>query len=168
MVFMRRILAVCKAIAASCTDLLPCPAMKSVYDTRRTNLRTLINQWGGPTSLSRKLGHSNGSYLAQIAGPRPSREISEKVAREIEHKLGLPIAWMDQDQPAGGQHLNDQALTEVVKAVATVLRDAGLRPDPDTYGTLVQLAYDRAKLTGHIEESYIQKLTTLVRGSGKS
>ena len=43
-------------------------AMKSVYDTRRTNLRSLIGQWGGPTSLSKKLGHSNGSYLAQLVG----------------------------------------------------------------------------------------------------
>jgi hypothetical protein len=142
--------------------------MISVYETRRVNLRALIGQWGGPTSLSRKLGHSNGSYIAQIAGPNPSREISEKVAREIESKLGLPVAWMDQDHPAGGQQLNDQALTEVVKAVATVLRDAGLRPDPETYGTLVQLAYDRAKLTGRIDEHYIQKLTTLARWSGKS
>jgi hypothetical protein len=142
--------------------------MQSVYETRRVNLRTLIGQWGGPTSLSRKLGHSNGSYLAQLAGPRPSREISEKVARELETKLGLPVGWMDQDHPASGQQLNDQALTEVVKAVATVLRDAGLRPDPETYGTLVQLAYDRAKLTGRIDEQFIIKLTTLARGSGKS
>jgi hypothetical protein len=141
--------------------------MLSIYDTRRTNLRALIGQWGGPTSLSRKLGHANGSYIAQIAGPRPSREISEKVAREIEAKLGLPVAWMDQDHPTGGQQLNDQALTEVVKAVATVLRDANLRPDPDTYGTLVQLAYDRAKLTGRIDEHYIKTLTTLLRGSGR-
>jgi hypothetical protein len=142
--------------------------MISVYETRRLNLRTLIGQWGGPTSMSRKLGHANGSYIAQIAGPHPSRDISEKVAREIEGKLGLPVGWMDQDHPAGGQQLNDAALTEVVRAVATTLRDAGLRPDPDTYGTLVQLAYDRAKLTGRIDEQYIQKLITLARGSGKS
>ena len=142
--------------------------MQSVYETRRVNLRALVNQWGGPTSLSRKLGHSNGSYLAQLAGPRPSREISEKVAREIEGKLSLPVGWMDQDHPSGGQQLNDQALTEVVKAVATCLRDAGLRPAPETYGTLVQLAYDRAKLTGRIDEQYINKLIILARGSGKS
>jgi len=141
--------------------------MKSVYDTRRENLRSLIGQWGGPTSLSRKLGHTNGSYLAQLVGPNPSREISEKVAREMETKLGLPIGWMDASHPSDGQRLNDQALTEVVKAVATVLRDASLRPDPETYGTLVQLAYDRAKLTGRIDEQYIKTLVQLLRGSGK-
>jgi hypothetical protein len=51
--------------------------------------------------------------------------------------------------------------------VATVLRDAGLRPDPETYGTLVQLAYDRAKLTGRLDENHIKQLTNLFRGSGK-
>lgn len=141
--------------------------MKSVYDQRRENFRSLMGQWGGPTSLSRKLGHANGSYVAQIAGPNPTREISEKVAREVEGKLGLPIGWMDQEHAAGGAQLNDEALTEVVRAVATCLRDAGLRPAPDTYATLVQLAYDRVKLTGRIDEAYIQKLIDLARGGGK-
>jgi hypothetical protein len=141
--------------------------VRTIYDTRRDNLRALIGQWGGPTSLSKKLGHSNGSYIAQLAGPRPSREVSEKVAREIEQKLGLPVAWMDQDHPAGGQQLNDETLTECVKAVATCLRDAGLRPGPDAYATLVQLVYDRVKLTGRLDEQHIQKLTTLLRGGGR-
>lgn len=141
--------------------------MRTVYDTRRENLRRLIGQWGGPTSLSKKLGHANGSYVAQLAGPRPSREVSEKVAREIERKLGLPIGWMDREQEGGGPHLDDAALTEVVRAVATCLRDAGLRPGPEAYATLVQLTYDRVKLTGQVDESYIIKLIELTRGSGK-
>lgn len=138
--------------------------MQSIYDLRRDNLRRLIGQWGGPTSLSKKLGHANGSYIAQLAGPRPSREVSEKVAREIEAKLKLPMGWMDQDHPAGGPHLDDEALTEVVRAVATVLRDAGLRPAPEAYATLVQLTYDHAKLVGRIDETYINKLAELMRG----
>ena len=138
--------------------------MQTIYDVRRDNLRRLIGQWGGPTSLSKKLGHANGSYIAQLAGPRPSRDVSEKVAREIERKLGLPIGWMDREQEAGGPHLNDEALSEVVRAVATCLRDAGLRPKPETYATLVQLTYDRVKLTGQVDESYINKLITLARG----
>jgi len=140
--------------------------MTSIYELRRQNLRALIGQWGGPTSLSKKLGHANGSYIAQLAGPRPSREVSEKLAREIEVKLGLPAAWMDHGHAAGGQALNDETLTECVKAVATCLRDVGLRPEPEAYATLVQLAYDRAKLTGTIDEPYIHKLISLLRGSG--
>lgn len=61
--------------------------MKSVYDTRRDNVRALMKTWGGPSSLAKKLGHANGSYLAQIAEPNPRREISEKVARETAKPL---------------------------------------------------------------------------------
>jgi hypothetical protein len=165
---MWQILANSTGLAASSYTLLPCPAMKTVYDVRRENLRAMVKSWGGPTSLAKKLGHANGSYLAQLVGPNPRRDVSEKVAREIESKLGLTLGWMDQEHERQPGKLNDQALTEVVRAVATVLRDAGLRPDPETYGTLVQLAYDRAKLTGQVDESYIQKLSTLVRRSGKS
>jgi hypothetical protein len=63
--------------------LWQCAGMLDVYRTRRENLRDLSRSWGGPTSLAKKLGHSNGSYLAQLIGPHPSRDVSEKVARII-------------------------------------------------------------------------------------
>ncbi len=137
--------------------------MKSVYDVRRENLRALMKTWGGPTSLAKKLGHTNGSYLAQIAGPHPRREISEKVAREIEGKLGLAIGWLDQAQANRTGKVNDKALADCVRAVAAVLRDAGLRPDPDAYATLVQLVYDRSKLTGTLDEDFVKQLVGLIR-----
>lgn len=136
--------------------------MRSVYEIRRDSLRTLVTQWGGPTSLAKKLGHSNGSYIAQLVGPNPSREISEKVARQIEGKLGLPIGWLDQEH-TGKPKVDDAALAECVTAVAAALRDANLRPDPDTYGTLVSLVYEHANLTGRIDEPYIIKLIGLTR-----
>jgi hypothetical protein len=141
--------------------------MQSVYDKRRENLRRLIGQWGGPTSLSKKLGHANGSFLAQIAGPHPRREISERTARSIESTLGLTVGWLDQDHHGSNHQLNDAALAEVVRAVATCLRDVGLRPGPDVYASLVQLAYDRAKLLGRIDEPFITQIIGLTRGSGK-
>lgn len=135
--------------------------MKSVYETRRENLRGLMTQWGGPTSLAKKLGHSNGSYVAQLVGPNPSREISEKVARDMEAKLGLPLGWLDQEHANNGRPVDDQTLAECVRAVAAAIRDANLRPDPDTYATLVGLAYEHTKLTGRVEEPYIQRLVRL-------
>jgi hypothetical protein len=137
--------------------------MRTIYDIRRENLRVLMTQWGGPTSLAKKLGHANGSYLAQLAGPNPSRDISERVARDVESKLGLPPMWFDQPQADSAKKLNDEALATCVRAVATVLRDKGLRPDPETYATLVQLAYDHQKLVGGIDEGFITKLTGLIR-----
>ena len=129
--------------------------MKSVYDTRRENLRALMREWGGPTSLAKKLGHSNGSYLAQLIGPHPSRE--------IEGKLALPLGWLDGEHDGQGRQIDDQTLGECVRAVAAAIRDAGLRPDPDAYANLVSLAYEHTKLTGRVDEPFISKLVRLIR-----
>ncbi len=137
--------------------------MKSVYEIRRENLRALMKTWGGPTSLAKKLGHSNGSYIAQLAGPHPTRNVSEKGAREVESKLGLPLGWMDSEHQRAPGKLNDKALADCVRAVAACLRDAGLRPDPDVYATLVQLVYDRAKLTGQLDEAFVKQIVGLIR-----
>jgi len=137
--------------------------MKSVYDMRRDNLRSLMTQWGGPTSLAKKLGHSNGSYVAQLVGPNPSREISEKVARDMESRLGLPIGWLDQEHAGNGRQVDEETLSACVRAVAAAIRDAGLKPDPDAYANLVGLAYEHTKLTGRVDEPFIQKLIGLIR-----
>lgn len=137
--------------------------MKSVYETRRENLRGLMTQWGGPTSLAKKLDHSNGSYVAQLVGPNPSREISEKVARDMEAKLGLPIGWLDQEHAGNGRQVDDAVITECVRAVAAALRDVGLSPTPENYANLVGLAYEHAKLTGRVDEPFITKLIGLTQ-----
>jgi hypothetical protein len=137
--------------------------MHSVYDTRRENVRALMAQWGGPTSLAKKLGHSNGSYVAQLVGPNPSREISEKVARDMEGKLGLPIGWLDQEHTASPRQVDEETLSACVRAVAAAIRDAALKPDPDAYANLVSLVYEHAKLTGRVDEPFIQKLIGLIR-----
>lgn len=136
--------------------------MRSVYDLRRDNLRTLIQQWGGPTSLAKKLGHANGSYIAQLAGPNPSREISEKVGRDVESKLGLPIGWLDHEQ-SGAHPVDDEALAACVRAVAAEIRDLGLKPDPDAYANLVGLAYEHTKLLGRVDEPFIKRIVRLAK-----
>ena len=137
--------------------------MKSTYDQRRENLRALTKQWGGPTSLARKLGHSNGSYLAQLIGPHPSRDISEKVAREIEIKLNLPVGWLDSEQGNGTRQVDDSVLGECVRAVAAALRDAGVKATPDQMADLASLTYEHAKLTGRIDEAFIKRIVRLTK-----
>lgn len=137
--------------------------MLSVYETRRENLRMLTREWGGPTSLAKKLGHSNGSYLAQLIGPHPSREISEKVAREIEGKLGLPLGWLDAAHDRRAQ-VDDTALAECVRATTTAIREAKLHPSADKFGTLVGLVYDQYRLLGRVDEAFILKLVKLIKG----
>ena len=135
--------------------------MRSVYDIRRLNLRNIMGQWGGPTSLAKKLGHTNGSYLAQLIGPNPSREISEKVAREIETKLALPANWLDQEH-GQSRPVDDDLLCECVRAVAAAVD--GKRISPDVMAEMVSAVYEHAKLTGRIDEPFINRLTRI---SGK-
>lgn len=70
--------------------------MSKSNDHRLTNLRRLIDDAGGPSSLAKKLGYSNASFLVQMAGPNPMRKVTEKTARAFEEKLGLPAGHLDQ------------------------------------------------------------------------
>lgn len=40
--------------------------MPNTYEQRRANLRNLMREWGGLTSLAKKRGRANGSYVAAL------------------------------------------------------------------------------------------------------
>lgn len=136
--------------------------MVSVYDIRRTNLRKLMTQWGGPTSLAAKLGHSNGSYLAQLAGPHPSREVSERTAREMESALSLPSGWFDQPHKEA-QPLDDSVLAVCIRATTEAVRDQKVKVGPEKFADIVSLAYDNARASGRLDEQFINRLVRLMK-----
>lgn len=70
-------------------------ATATVSDYRREHLRRLIDDHGGPTKLAAVLGYTNGSFLVQMAGPNPMRQVTEASAREYERRLGLPEGSLD-------------------------------------------------------------------------
>jgi hypothetical protein len=80
-----------------------------IYKNRRENLRDLIEKNGGANSLARRLSHANASYLSQMAGPNPTRKITERTAREIEEKLGLAYGDLDKGFDSGYAKVNRQA-----------------------------------------------------------
>ncbi len=71
------------------------PVLGAVFDTRRTNLRLLADTYGGPSLLAAKLQLAHPSYLSQLIGPNPQRNVSERTARTYEERLGLPAGWLD-------------------------------------------------------------------------
>jgi len=151
----------------------------TLYEIRLANLRALIRQFGGPTSLALKLGHSNGSFLSQVAGPRPSRKISEKVAEEIEQKLQLPDGWISEDhgaaKPAAKPAVKVQGppvrppdenqLRESVRAVVTAVREAQVNPGADAFAEMVTLVYEHQQLTSKLDQPYVQRLVKLLGGN---
>lgn len=134
-----------------------------VHAIRLQNLRLLIRQWETATSLARKLGHANASFVVQLAGPNPRRTISEKVARQIEDKLKLPTLWMDQAHADSQIQIDDAFLRECVRMVASCIRDAGLTLDPEVVATLTSLAYEHAKATGEVDKRFVQTLLQLTK-----
>jgi hypothetical protein len=75
--------------------------MSRVVEVRRANVRQLMGERGGLTDLSKRLGYKNPSFLSQMTGPEPTREITEKTARKIEKALALDPGSLD--QPIGYQ-----------------------------------------------------------------
>lgn len=72
--------------------------LDKIFEIRRENLRRKIREAGGPGSLTLQLNLSNPSYLSHLAGPTPSRVITEKTARKVESLLGLPQGWLDVEE----------------------------------------------------------------------
>ena len=140
--------------------------METLANIRKANLRTLIAQWNGATSLAKKLRYAHASYLSQMVhGKRP---ITEKTARKIEAVLKLPALWLDTErgeQSSAPIELDANALARVLDAVNTVkaglpidkkisqtkyseiiafvykgLSGSGRLPDNDAIGALLRLA----------------------------
>lgn len=129
-----------------------------LYSTRRRNLRALIDQWDGPVKLARHLGHSSASFLSQLTGPRHNREITEKVARAIERKTGLPTGWLDQAEHTPPPPVDETKLLRVVRLVGQALEDANVNVNPRKFAELVALLYEHGE-----DEMFLRRMIDLTK-----
>ena len=123
-------------------------------DNRRENVRALVELRGGVSKLSRARGYKNPSFISQMAGPDPTREITEKTARRIEQALNLPVGSLD--LPPGPKPQASAALgaapldsttalvADVIRTVSKMCEDEGLSTPPSKFGDLVILALNDA------------------------
>jgi hypothetical protein len=143
----------------------------NIADTRRTNLRTLIEQHGGVSRLSEKLGYRSPSFLVQQAGPNPSREVTEKSARNFEQKLGLEAGYLDRNPDLA---LTQQApvvidsgvISDVIRLVGALMaREQVPVPAPERFADLLALAVtDTLEHGGVPRESHIRSVVRLLKG----
>lgn len=121
-------------------------------DNRRENVRALVELRGGVSKLSRALGYKNPSFISQMAGPEPTRDITEKTARRIEQVLNLPMGSLDlppgskpQASATAAPLDNTTALVaDVIRTVSRMCEDEGLSTPPSKFGDLVILALNDA------------------------
>jgi hypothetical protein len=131
--------------------------MKTIGETRRANLALLVSQWGGPTTLARRLELSGPSYLSQLANGHS--EFGEKAARRIEQTLELPAGWLDAEHKEQTDGLVPELL---VDAVCTVLDAPGAKDLPCAkIAQLVLMIYEDARKTGRISPPYVEQMLKL-------
>lgn len=138
------------------------PNTPPVFETRRANLRALIEQYQGPSSLARRLGLSGPSFLSQITGGH--RHLQEKTARRWEELLGLEAGWLD--RPREGLSVRSVDLDLIVAVVHTVGRVAehdSKTVRPVQFAQVVVLAYEDALAKGRIDEQFVRRLLNLTR-----
>jgi hypothetical protein len=141
-------------------------AKRDVLEIRRDRLRELMRVRGGPGALAKKLGYSSGSYLSQVAGPTPTREISERVARAMEKLLQLPDGYLDREEdPPSAPAVDVQAplVADIVHIVMDIIDSAPQRPSSSKIAEVVALAYEQASATGgKVDREFVRRLLRLV------
>jgi hypothetical protein len=136
---------------------------RDIQEVRRVNLKLLIAQWGGPTSLAKKLGFAGPSYLSQlISGLRP---ITEKCTHKTEMALELTPGWMDEEHEDNAKPaaVDDMLVTKVVKLLGVALEEAKLQLPPSKFANLVVMVYEESTRRGSTDENYIKQLIKLLR-----
>ena len=146
---------------------------------RRENLRALAAIHGKKT-LSIKLGYLQPSFLSQMIGPNPTRDISEKSARSYERKLSLEDGFLDRPLLSSGlanpvqgtvesfssaqiKKINDM-LVEVVQLVGSSLQSEGITLPPTRFANLLTLAVgDAMEHNCAPRESQIKQMVKLLK-----
>lgn len=157
-----------------------------VADNRRENLRSLMKQHG-PLPLSEKLGYANSSFLVQMAGPNPSRPVSEKNARKFELALGLAAGALDEAPGAFAQRIGtavtmsapptplptltdsvpvDQVVPMVLDVLSLVRQVSGDEqvslPEPK-FNDLVAMAFRDSLEHGGPRQDFVRSILRLVK-----
>lgn len=121
-----------------------------------------------------RLGFS-ASYLTQLAGPNPSRGITERTARRIENILDLPAYYMDQKCDTSPQaHLPGPCssstartlLKEVLKEVASQLEGAETKVSYSKFAQIVALTFEDAEERGGLRREFLENLIQLSTTDG--
>lgn len=137
--------------------------MHDPTELRRRNLQSLVKERGGTTAVARSLGYANGSFLSQMIGPNPSREVSEKTARSIESALTVPSGWLDEQHGEGTQNDEERlTLPMALRSLSEELASHGTRSlSAERFGELCALLFDQCESPGYVEQTTLKRLIRL-------
>ncbi len=145
--------------------------MSRVAEVRRANVRQLIGERGGLTDLSKRLGYKNPSFLSQMTGPEPTREITEKTARKIEKALSLdpgsldkPIGYAKAEQSPSRPDPDVVALvSEVIRMIGRECDAAEVHPSPGKLADIAALVLAASFEQGRPPADHIKQIVNLLK-----
>jgi len=136
---------------------------------RRANLRKLMVEHGA-AKLATMLGYKQSSFLSQMAGPNPTREVTEKTVRAFEKQLGLPAGAMDKpmgDEVAPAELSSAETIALMLKlagVAATMCEKESVMLSPSKYATLLSVGIaDVLEHKNTIREDHIRQLVSLLK-----
>lgn len=158
-----------------------------VADHRRENLRALMKKHE-PQHLAAKLGYANSSFLVQMAGPNPTRPVTEKSAAKFEQALELPAGALSEPPqtfaqyigvaapvathttaapiPAGDAVPVDQVVPmvlDVVTLVQRISRDEQVSLPEPKFADLVAMAFRDSVEHGGPRQDFVRSILRLVK-----
>lgn len=89
-----------------------------ILENRLWNFRQLVKAAKGNNAAAEILG-VRGPYITQIAGPKPTRTIGDRMAARIESAFGLEPGALDMDPPAEA-NAQDPFIAEIVATLSHV------------------------------------------------
>lgn len=144
---------------------VPGSPMFRLLEARRKNLRIVVEQFGGAAATAKLLGHANRTFLPQLIGPNPRRDISERLARSIEEKLGLQLGALDIFNEAESAEGLLAELHEAFLSLLNELGPVGLRTITEQqFADLCAALLAQHREAGRVSASFIQRLVRLTRG----
>ena len=142
-----------------------------IADIRRQNLRSLI-EIHGATKLATMLGYRAPSFLSQMAGPNPTRDITESTARSFEERLGLEKESLDVMQvdpsaaaPATPASTADiDLVADIIRMVGKICADEQVELPNMKFADVVALAYvDTMEHSATPRPDHIKQIVRLLK-----
>lgn len=141
--------------------------MEKLQEIRRRRLRAYCKKTSA-TEVSKRLGYAQGSFISQIAGPKPTRDFTEKSARSFEKDLGLEEGYFDIDEVEGVSSLQAPEVValfkEVILLVGHICASENISLHPSKFAEVIILAYEDTLEHGNRPRPhYISQIVTLLK-----
>jgi hypothetical protein len=148
---------------------VPNTQTNDISEIRRGNLRILKDRHSG-LKLAQSLGLAQSSFISQMAGPRPTREVTEKTARTLEKELGLEPGAMDrplgrtlEEKPVSAEQ-NIAMVSTVIRAVGNICTAESVDLPTNKLTDIIALAIvDAMEHGGNLREEHIRQVVRLLK-----